>query len=72
MGTILLLVFHLLVVTGILTWAYKAWKKASITEQLDKAQEIEENFVTVKSFERNHKDLSNKSKKVKQFKNQDF
>lgn len=72
MGTILLLVFHLLVATGILVWAYKAWKKASITEQLDKAQEIEENFVTVKNFERNHKDLSNKSKKVKQFKNQDF
>lgn len=72
MGTILLLVFHLLMITGIVIWAYKAWKKASITEQLDKAQELEQNYAIAKNFERNHKDLSNKSKKVKQFKNQDF
>lgn len=72
MGTILLIVFHLLMVTAILTWAYKAWKKASITEQLDKAQELEQDYATVKTFERNHKNLSDKSKKVKQFKNQDF
>jgi biopolymer transport protein ExbB/TolQ len=72
MGTVLLLVFHLLMITGIVTWAYKAWKKASITEQLDKAQELEQNYAIAKDFERNHKDLSGKSKKVKQFKNQDF
>lgn len=72
MGTVLLLVFHLLAVTTILVLAYKAWKKASITEKLDKAQELEQDYQTVKVFERNHKDLSKKSKTVNQFKKQDF
>jgi biopolymer transport protein ExbB/TolQ len=72
MGTIIWIVFQLLAVTGIIVWAVKSWKKASITEKLDKAQELEQDFKTVKEFERNHKDLSGKSKKVKQFKNQDF
>lgn len=72
MGAILLLVFEIMMVTGILILTVKALKKVSITEKLDKAKELEEDFKTVKTFERNHKDLSNKSKKVKQFKNQDF
>lgn len=72
MGKILILIFEILAVYGIYKWAYKAWKKVSITEKLDKAFELEENFEVVKKFEKEHKSLSDKSKKIEQFKKQDF
>lgn len=68
-GRILLLVFEILVVYFVLRWAYRAWKKAPIKEKFDVANDIENDHTKILEFESRHNGLSERNKKVAEFKN---
>lgn len=68
MGRMLLIIFFLAMVYLILKVAVRAWKKVSLKEKFQRAEEIEGEFKQVQTFEENYKDISEKNKKVSKFK----
>lgn len=56
-------------VYGILRLAYRAWKIACITEEMDNIEEVEKNYEKIVKFNKEHKSINKKKETVENFRN---
>lgn len=68
MGRIFLIVFIIAMVYLILRIAVSAWRKASIKEKFQRAEEVTSDFEQVQKYENKFGDLNSKNKTVNKFK----
>ena len=72
MGKILLTIFEILAVYFILRTIVRAWRRSNIKEKQTQAKEFQTEYKEVLEFEEDHRGLTKKIDKVKEFKNKDL